>query len=658
MLAPGTMLQQRYRIVEQIGKGGMGAVYLARDLRLSHDVAIKETFFQDETYRRAFEHEAKLLARLRHQALPKVSDHFSEGNGQFLVMEYIYGEDLGSQLTRLGKRFASPQALNMVLRWADQLLDVLNYLHNRPMPIIHRDLKPKNLKLTSTFDIILLDFGLARGGVTVTMDTTNTAGPEQRKIYGFTPPYAPIEQMRDGEPDPRSDIYSLGATLYHMLTDTLPPDAMSRMARLINGNNDPLRPIREISPHVPELVANLIHRSLSITMDGRPQNARIMREELFYARQGGISPSHISQPQTPSSSQAPPNYPPQNYPAQSYPPGHAFQPGMTIQPGMTVQHGNTLQGGQTYYGANPTLNLGSQPSNETPPVGTMLRMITTGSPIRTLTFSSDGELLAAGHDDKTISIWRMGDYTQLHTLRGHGSGIRSLFFSPKNDLLASGSDDETVRIWQTNTGESLRMLRMPGCAVEGIAFSPNGKLLAVGGWGSTITICTVDGDSIRILDTLPSPFVQSICFSADGELLAAGCFDGIVYLWNTSDHQPAGQLTGFASFIYSVAFSHNGEYITASSQSSIRLWRAAERKAVEIFEGHRNPVRSLAFSPDDQFLASASEDMTVRLWRMSDSTAAFTPFEHRAGVTSLAYRPDGRVLATGTHDGRIYFWQV
>ncbi|NTV63733.1 MAG: protein kinase [Oscillochloris sp.] len=607
MLAPGTLLQQRYRIVEQIGKGGMGAVYLARDLRLSHDVAIKETFFQDEAYRRAFEHEAKLLARLRHQALPKVSDHFAEGNGQFLVMEYIYGEDLGSQLARLGKRFASPHALPMVLRWADQLLDVLHYLHNRPLPIIHRDLKPKNLKLTPSFDIILLDFGLARGGVTISVDSSQTTTPEtsSRKIYGFTPPYAPIEQMRDGEPDPRSDLYSLGATLYHMLTDTLPPDAMSRMARMINGNPDSLRPVRELASHVPEPVAALIHRAMNVTLEGRPRSAREMREELFYARHN--APSHV---------------------------------------GATSLHPSA------HTSAAP------QPAPEQAPVGTLLRMLTTGSPIRSVAFSPNGELLAAGYDDHTIGIWRVSDYTHVRTLRGHSSSVRSISFAPQGGLLATGSDDETVRIWQMSDGEPRRQLRIPGCPVESIAFSPNGKLLAVGGWGSAITICTVDGEAIRILDTLPGPFVHSLCFSADGERLAAGCYDGTVYLWNTSDHQPSGQLGGFASFIYSVAFSRDGEHIAASSQKSVRVWRISDHKAIETFQGHRGPVRSIAFSPDSQLLASASEDSSVRIWRLDEGSLAVPALEHRAGVASLAYSPDGRLLATGTHDGRICLWQV
>ncbi|MBX0326509.1 serine/threonine protein kinase [Oscillochloris sp. ZM17-4] len=612
MLAPGTLLQQRYRIAEQVGKGGMGAVYLARDLRLSHDVAIKETFFQDEAYRRAFEHEAKLLARLRHQALAKVSDHFVEGNGQFLVMEFIHGEDLGSQIQRLGKHFASPQALPMVLKWADQLLDVLHYIHTRPIPIIHRDLKPKNLKLTQNFDIILLDFGLARGGVTIAVDSSETTTPDMasRKIYGFTPPYAPIEQMRDGEPDQRSDLYSLGATLYHMLTGTLPADAMSRMARLINGNPDSLRPIRELSPHVPEPVANLIQRSLSVTLEGRPRNAREMREEFFYASHPAATPSM-----------------------------QVRAPGFTTPSAL----------------GDPSP---AAPAAEQVPVGTLLRMLTTGSPIRSVAFSPSGDLLAAGYDDHTVGIWRISDYSHVRTLKGHTSSVRSVAFARTGGLMASGSDDESVRIWGVADGASRRQLRMPGCSVESIAFSPDGKLLAVGGWGSAITICTVDGDSIRILDTLPVPFVHSLSFSADGALLAAGCYDGAVYLWSTADHQPAGQLSGFASFIYSVAFSPDGAYIAASSQKSVRVWRLSDRKVMETFQGHRGPVRSIAFSPDSQMLASASEDCNVRLWRLSDGTMTAPVLEHRAGVASLAYAPDGRLLATGTHDGRICLWQL
>ena len=137
----------------------MGAVYEAVDQRLDTTVALKETLFADERLRKQFEREARLLARLHHPALPRVSDHFSEDDGQFLVMQFIPGDDLSEMMTR--KR--SPFPANQVLTWADQLLDALDYLHTQDPQIVHRDIKPQNLKLTSRGQIILLDFGLAKG---------------------------------------------------------------------------------------------------------------------------------------------------------------------------------------------------------------------------------------------------------------------------------------------------------------------------------------------------------------------------------------------------------------------------------------------------------------------------------------------------------------
>src|SRR5258708_7813541 len=159
MLAPGTILQDRYRIVGKLGEGGMGAVYEAVDQRLDATVALKETLFVDERLRRQFEREARLLARLHHPALPRVSDHFTEGDGQFLIMQFIPGDDLSEMMTRKRGPFPPDQ----VLAWADQLLDALDYLHTQDPQIVHRDIKPQNLKLTARGQIILLDFGLAKG---------------------------------------------------------------------------------------------------------------------------------------------------------------------------------------------------------------------------------------------------------------------------------------------------------------------------------------------------------------------------------------------------------------------------------------------------------------------------------------------------------------
>src|SRR5512132_2788736 len=171
MLTPETVLQSRYRIVRQLGQGGMGAVYEAVDERLDTTIALKETLFADERLRRQFEREARLLARMHHPALPRVSDHFGEGDGQFLVMQYIAGDDLAQMMA--SKRGPFPP--DQVLTWGDQLLDALDYLHTQDPQIIHRDIKPQNLKLTARGRIILLDCAVAKGQASAVSVVTTSA---------------------------------------------------------------------------------------------------------------------------------------------------------------------------------------------------------------------------------------------------------------------------------------------------------------------------------------------------------------------------------------------------------------------------------------------------------------------------------------------------
>ncbi|HEY7546582.1 MAG TPA: serine/threonine-protein kinase, partial [Blastocatellia bacterium] len=270
MLDVDIVLQGRYKIVSQIGKGGMGAVYLASDLRLGSQVALKETLFTDETLVKAFEREARILASLRHATLPKVSDHFMESGGQFLVMEYIPGDDLASLIDERDNPF-SPEE---VLSWADQLLDALDYLHTRTPPVIHRDIKPQNLKLTDRGQIVLLDFGLAKGAV------AGMTRSSSYSIFGYTPSYAPLEQMQATGTDPRSDLYSLAATLYHLMTNVAPTDAMRRANAVLNNEEDPLRPACEINPFVPPPVSSALTRAMSLNRNERPASAAELQKAL------------------------------------------------------------------------------------------------------------------------------------------------------------------------------------------------------------------------------------------------------------------------------------------------------------------------------------------------------------------------------------------
>ena len=255
----------------------MGAVYEAVDLRLDTVVALKETLFTEEKLRKQFEREARLLARLHHQALPRVSDHFTEGDGQFLVMQYIPGEDLFEMQTR--RQSAFPQS--DVLRWADQLCDALDYLHTQDPQIIHRDIKPQNLKLTARGQVVLLDFGLAKGSAGQLTAVTTSAS-----IFGYTPNYAPLEQVQGLGTDARSDIYSLAATLYHLLTNVKPPDALTRAGAVVNGMEDPLAAANAVAPQVSPAVAHVLEVAMSQKRDDRYASALLMREALNSAATG------------------------------------------------------------------------------------------------------------------------------------------------------------------------------------------------------------------------------------------------------------------------------------------------------------------------------------------------------------------------------------
>lgn len=257
----------------------MGAVYQAMDENLNCVVAVKETFAKTEEHRRAFRREAELLANLNHPTLPKVMDHFTQGEEQFLVMQFVSGHDL-AELLELREQ---PFAVEKVLGWAEQLLDALEELHSYEPPIIHRDLKPSNLKVTPKGRVVLLDFGLAKGAAGQ-MSTADIES-QPKSIYGYTPNYAPLEQIRGAGTDPRSDLYSLGATMWSLLTGKVPPDALSRVADKEEGKPDPLIRAHELNPDVPLSASEAISHAMNLNRNQRPASAVEMRKELRGVRQ-------------------------------------------------------------------------------------------------------------------------------------------------------------------------------------------------------------------------------------------------------------------------------------------------------------------------------------------------------------------------------------
>ena len=279
-LAIGTVLENRYRIEALLGAGGMGAVYRAWDLRLDQHVALKENAMPAPASARQFEREAKMMARLRHPNLPRVSDHFVISDGaQYLVMEYVEGEDLGQVLKRGG-----PLDEVRALAWIGQVCDALAYLHNQRPPIIHRDVKPSNIKITPQGEVFLVDFGIAKVG-DAQIKTTMGA-------LGVTPGFSPPEQYGTGGTDARSDVYALGATLYALLTGQSPPDSVQRAIQVAA-----LTPPRTLRPDLSPAVVSALEAALEISPTDRPQTVAAFRALLLRKAEEGLRQERLQEEQ-------------------------------------------------------------------------------------------------------------------------------------------------------------------------------------------------------------------------------------------------------------------------------------------------------------------------------------------------------------------------
>ncbi|HET8851167.1 MAG TPA: serine/threonine-protein kinase, partial [Ktedonobacteraceae bacterium] len=256
----GTIIRERYIVVGLLGKGGFGAVYLVRDLRVRQNLfALKELHDPSKQERDRFTFEGEVLKRLDHTALPHIYRTFNDDkNGRaYILMDYIEGINLERlRQQQPEKRLPLPQVLSLMA----PIIDAVSYLHHQHPPIIHRDVKPANIIAPKTGDgTVLVDFGIAKE---YDPDSTTTA------IRHCSPGYGAPEQYSIGT-DTRTDIYGLGATIYALLTGMVPADAFYRMTQMGNKSIDPLEPVKQSVPSIPAPVAEAIQRAMALGRDDR-----------------------------------------------------------------------------------------------------------------------------------------------------------------------------------------------------------------------------------------------------------------------------------------------------------------------------------------------------------------------------------------------------
>lgn len=551
---------------------------------------IKQFFYQGNNVEKAeelFRQEAVQLEALgkQHSQIPELMAHFELGSELYLVEEFIEGKDLLEELKEQGT--FEETKINQLL---NNLLPVLQFIHNNR--IIHRDIKPENIIRCQVDDkLVLVDFGVSKFATETALGKTGT-------VIG-TPGYAAPEQNQ-GKAYFSSDLYSLGATCFYLLTETHPSKVFSQWCdwqkylRIHLSKND-------ISDELKLILSKLLNPDINERYHSAEE---VLQDLKFKPTQASMEsslviPTSAPKPCTKSSK------------CVHTLTGHAYYV-CTVAINADRQ---TIASGATDH-LIKIWNLQT---------GKLLHTIQKHSgDVNCLAFSPDGKKLvsaswASSRNPKKnpIYLWDLSSREELRTFSEHFGSVLSVAISPDGNNLVSGGADRTIKLWNLHTGELLS---------------------------------TLSDHSTSVLSVVISP---------DGQLLASGSSDNTIKLWNLHTGELLNTLSDHSEPIYSVAISPNGQIlVSASEDMTIKLWNLPSGKLLNTLFGHSGSVNSISISSDSQILASGSSDKTINIWDLTTGELLDTLTEHSQTVFSVSFSPNGQILASGSQDSTIKIWQL
>jgi WD40 repeat protein len=675
-----------YEVLAELGRGGMGVVYKARQRRLDRVVALKMIRAgqgADGPGRKRFDGEARAVARLQHPNIVQIYE-VGEADGQpFLALELVEGQSLAQRLD------GSPWPARPAAALAEVLARAMHHAHARG--VIHRDLKPSNVLLAGPPERCVpkvTDFGLAR--------TLDTAGETGTGAVLGTPSYMAPEQAEGHKGvGPAADVYGLGAILYELLTGRPPfrADAPLQTLRQVVGA-EPLRP-RLLNPVVPRDLETVCLKCLHKGPKKRYASALDLAEDLrrFLAGEpvaarpaGALERGGRWARRRPALALllavlllAPPaavvalaEHNRQLREAleraergERAVRGHLYVADMRLawqawQTGDMARFHELLARCEPAPGAPPAADLRGfewhylRGLSESPAGELVLRAHTGGACC--VRYSPDGSLLASGGRDGRVKLWDARTGREMRTVEGHEGDVNMVAFSPDGARLASAGDDRTARVWDVRTGQLRFALTGHPGVVYSVLFSTDGKLLITGGQGPGVRLW--DARTGRAAGSVPGADVSSMALSPRGGRLAIACRDGPLRFYDLAGRTfLPGRGPWHKGKIDELAFSPDGAALASAGRQDYtgRLWSVSTGAELAVLRGHLIGVHGIAFAPDGRLVATASRDTTVRLWDRQGNQKALLR-GHTDCVWSVAFAPDGARLASASRDGTVRLW--
>lgn len=588
------LIQNRYRLIQLIGKGGFCKTYLAVDENQFPPVpCVVQQLSQRNQTPKSFIYKAQQLKIVgQHPQIPALIAYFQDEQYYYLVQEFIAGRNLANLLKEEGVL-----SENQIWQLLADILPVIKFIHDRQ--IIHCDIKPENIIFTESKKFVLVDFAAAQifSEIDQLMSKDCIGNPE----------YIAPEQTR-GKAVFASDLYSLGVTCIHLMTQISPFDLYD-VANDCWVWQDYLS--TTVSDHLTKILTKLLHKS---NRDRFPSADEVM------LAMGIDSPSSlsitVSQPSQP-----------------------LWECIHTLQGMGNV---NTEVNSLAFSPDGKILASGEQKIIKLWDLNSQ-KVLTTlaghSQAVKSVNFSPDGKILASASDDRTIKLWDISTTEEICTLVGHSHAVKSVAFSPDGKIIASGSWDKTIKLWDVNTGEAISTLSGHQLQVNSVAFSPQGQILASASLDRTVRLWELLNTNV-LLETQQTTkefknrpnctllgilsghawAVLTVAFSPDGKILATGSDDNTIKLWQVNTGQVITTLLGHSWSVVAVAFTVDGTMlISASRDRTVKLWQVSTAKEIATLRGHADSVSTVAVSQVAQLIASASKDKTIKLWQLAQA---------------------------------------